>query len=157
MTEVLSTTIGDLFICASNGYITGLYFKKPEDMTQSNKPDADDSQCVIEQCKQQLIEYFKGERKEFDVPIKLNGTKYRSEVWQALTTIPYGQTRSYAEIAQQIGKPKAVRAVGGANHNNPISIIVPCHRVIGANGSLTGYGGGLAAKEWLLNHEKQNM
>ena len=93
---------------------------------------------------------------EFDLPIRLTGTDFRMQCWQALLTIPYGATISYGEQARRIGKPKAVRAVGGANHHNPISIVVPCHRVIGADGSLTGYGGGLDVKAWLLAHEQQH-
>ena len=92
---------------------------------------------------------------EFDLPIRLTGTAFRIQCWQALLTIPYGETISYGEQARRIGKPKAVRAVGGANHHNPISIVVPCHRVIGADGTLTGYGGGVDKKAWLLMHERR--
>jgi methylated-DNA-[protein]-cysteine S-methyltransferase len=98
----------------------------------------------------QLGEYFRGERRRFDLPLSFAGTEFQMRVWQALLTIPYGETRSYGEIARQIGAPKAVRAVGAANGRNPISIVAPCHRVIGASGSLTGFAGGLAAKRWLL-------
>lgn len=104
---------------------------------------------------EQLDEYFRGERQEFDVELDLVGTEFQRTVWAALQTIPYGETRSYGEIAAQIGTPGASRAVGLANGHNPISIIVPCHRVIGANGSLTGYGGGLDRKKLLLGMEKQ--
>lgn len=102
----------------------------------------------------QLTEYEKGIRKSFDLPLHLKGTEFQKQVWNALLEIPYGETRSYQEIAIRIGKPKALRAVGGACNRNPIGIIVPCHRVIGKNGSLTGYAGGLSYKELLLNHEK---
>jgi methylated-DNA-[protein]-cysteine S-methyltransferase len=101
----------------------------------------------------QLDEYFAGTRKAFDLPLEPQGTDFQREAWLALRTIPYGQTRSYAQQAEAIGRPKAVRAIGAANGRNPISIIVPCHRVIGTNGSLTGFGGGLDAKSWLLRHE----
>ena len=101
----------------------------------------------------QLQLYFDGGLRQFDLPLALEGTDFQKDVWAALTTIPYGETRSYGQIAQQIGRPKACRAVGGANHHNPISIIIPCHRVIGANGTLTGYGGGLDIKEKLLRLE----
>ncbi|MCG7597862.1 methylated-DNA--[protein]-cysteine S-methyltransferase [Mycobacterium sp. PSTR-4-N] len=104
---------------------------------------------------QQLDEYFGGERQDFDVELDLVGTAFQRTVWAALQTIPYGETRSYGEIAAQIGAPGASRAVGLANGHNPISIIVPCHRVIGANGSLTGYGGGLDRKKLLLGMEKR--
>jgi len=102
----------------------------------------------------QLTEYENGLRREFKLPLHLIGTSFQKQVWNALLEIPYGETRSYQEIAMQIGNPKALRAVGGACNRNPIGIIVPCHRVIGKNGSLTGYAGGLSYKELLLNHEK---
>lgn len=102
---------------------------------------------------QQLEEYLAGNRTNFDVSLDLIGTPFQRKVWKALTTIPYGKTCSYGEIANQIGNPKAVRAVGGANNKNPISIVVPCHRVIGTNGALVGYGGGLDKKEYLLKLE----
>ena len=103
----------------------------------------------------QLTEYEKGSRKVFDLPLHLKGTEFQLKVWNALLEIPYGETRSYQQIAQRIGQPKALRAVGGACNRNPIGIIVPCHRVIGKNGKLTGYAGGLFYKELLLNHEKR--
>ncbi|MDY3920062.1 MAG: methylated-DNA--[protein]-cysteine S-methyltransferase [Candidatus Limivivens sp.] len=101
----------------------------------------------------QLEEYFQKKRREFQLPLSLEGTEFQKLCWNALCTIPYGQTCSYGELAGQIGKPKACRAVGMANHRNPVSIIVPCHRVIGADGSLTGYGGGLELKRRLLDLE----
>lgn len=102
----------------------------------------------------QLTEYENGKRKVFELPLHLIGTDFQKQVWNALLEIPYGETRSYQEIAIRIGKPKALRAVGGACNRNPIGIIVPCHRVIGKNGSLTGYAVGLSYKELLLKHEK---
>jgi methylated-DNA-[protein]-cysteine S-methyltransferase len=101
----------------------------------------------------QLEEYFAGSRREFDLTLHLEGTPFQRRVWAALREIPYGATLSYGELARRIDKPKASRAVGLANGRNPISILVPCHRVIGTNGSLTGYGGGLDRKRWLLAHE----
>jgi methylated-DNA-[protein]-cysteine S-methyltransferase len=101
----------------------------------------------------QLVEYFDGSRSEFDVPLGLEGNPFELRVWQALCEIPYGETVSYGAQATRLGTPNAFRAVGSANGRNPISIIVPCHRVIGANGALIGYGGGLDAKRWLLQHE----
>jgi methylated-DNA-[protein]-cysteine S-methyltransferase len=101
----------------------------------------------------QLDEYFAGERHTFDLAFAFDGTPFLRSVWEALTTIPYGETRSYGEIARQIGRPDRARAVGSANGRNPISIVVPCHRVIGADGSLTGYGGGLDRKRYLLDLE----
>ncbi len=109
----------------------------------------------VENCIKQLKEYFDGKRKVFDVKLDISqGTEFQQEAWKALLDIPYGETRSYQEQAAAIKNPKAVRAIGGANHNNPISIIIPCHRVIGKNGKLTGYGGGLFRKEYLLDLEK---
>jgi methylated-DNA-[protein]-cysteine S-methyltransferase len=102
---------------------------------------------------QQLHEYFEGKRKIFSLPLDFHGTEFQQQVWQALLTIPYGQTRSYLQIAQQIGNEKSVRAVGAANGKNPISIIAPCHRVIGSSGKLTGFAGGLEAKAFLLQME----
>ncbi|USH04199.1 methylated-DNA--[protein]-cysteine S-methyltransferase [Grimontia kaedaensis] len=102
----------------------------------------------------QLDRYFAGEAVEFDVPLDLLGTAFQCEVWKALKSIPAGETLSYGELANQVGRPKASRAVGAANGQNPIAIIVPCHRVIGKNGKLTGYAGGLEAKAWLLKHEQ---
>ncbi|MBU8908936.1 methylated-DNA--[protein]-cysteine S-methyltransferase [Desertibacillus haloalkaliphilus] len=101
----------------------------------------------------QLEDYFEGKRVEFDVPLDLYGTRFQKCVWKALQSIGYGETRSYKQVAQEIGAPKAVRAIGGANNQNPVPIIIPCHRVIGSNGAMVGYGGGLARKEALLNLE----
>lgn len=107
----------------------------------------------LAEVRRQLEAYFAGQRQAFDLPLKLLGTEFQQCVWQALTTIPYAATTSYGRISQQIQRPKASRAVGAANGRNPIPIIIPCHRVIGSNGTLTGFSGGLAAKQWLLEHE----
>ena len=113
-------------------------------------PFVEGSSRVIEDAIHQLEEYFRKERHGFDLPLTLIGTDFQKDVWHALQTIPYGSCPTYADIAHAIGKPKAVRAVGGAVGQNPFSIIIPCHRVVGANRSLTGYGGGLEAKKYLL-------
>ena len=125
----------------------------------SDEPASCDSgsSAILDACLSQLGEYFAGARTEFSVPLDLAGTEFQMSVWRALLLIPYGVTSSYGGIAAAIGRPKAVRAVGGANHNNPVSIIVPCHRVIGSDGGLTGYGGGLHRKRWLLDHEAAHM
>jgi len=102
----------------------------------------------------QLEEYFQGRRLDFDLPLDLSGTAFQKRVWAALLEVPCGRTTSYGAIAGTIGRPQASRAVGGANHRNPVAIIVPCHRIIGGDGRLTGYGGGLWRKQWLLDHEK---
>ncbi len=112
---------------------------------------------VLEQTATQLAEYFAGQRQQFDLPLVFKGTDFQRTVWNALLTIPFGQTRSYGEIASQIGSPKAMRAVGAANGRNPISIITPCHRVIGASGTLTGFAGGLQAKQILLALEAERL
>lgn len=106
---------------------------------------------------QQMDEYFSGQRQSFDLPLVFSGTSFQQKVWEALTTIPYGKTRSYLQQSQVIGDEKAIRAVARANGENCLAIIVPCHRVLGSNGSLTGYAGGLKAKKWLLEHEAKLM
>lgn len=108
---------------------------------------------LVAQCVKELEEYFQNKRTEFTVPLCTHGTDFQKRVWMALRTVPYGKTASYLDMANEIGNPKAVRAIGGANSRNPISIIVPCHRIIGKNGTLVGYEGGLWRKEWLLKHE----
>ena len=110
---------------------------------------------ILKETINQIQEYFNGTRKEFDIKFKLKGTEFQEKVWNALTDIPYGDTVSYKYIATKIGNEKAVRAVGNTNGRNIINIVVPCHRVIGANKSLTGYGGGLDKKSWLLKHEEK--
>lgn len=109
---------------------------------------------TVRNCKKQLGEYFKGKRKEFNVPLAPEGTDFQKEVWKELLTIPFGVTTTYAKQSVKLGDIKKIRAVGTANGKNPIAIIIPCHRVIGSDGSLTGYAGGLDKKEWLLRHEK---
>ena len=127
--------------------VTTLYFVEQRRITYT-------STAVVDRAIQQVEAYFAGRLSDFDVPIALQGTPFQQTVWQQLLTIPFGHTTSYQDVADAIGKPKAVRAVGAANGRNPVSIIVPCHRVIGSNGKLVGYGGGLWRKEWLLRHEK---
>ena len=112
---------------------------------------------LLEDCIQQLGEYFQKKRQKFDLPLLPEGTSFQKLVWKKLLEIPFGAANSYLDIAKRIGDPKAIRAVGAANGKNPISIVVPCHRVIGANGKLIGYGGGLWRKEWLLRHEQSVM
>ncbi|CAB1216831.1 methylated-DNA--[protein]-cysteine S-methyltransferase [Acinetobacter bouvetii] len=109
---------------------------------------------ILLETQKQLTEYFAGKRQQFDLPLDFEGTEFQKKVWQALLTIPFGETRSYRDIAEQVGNVKAVRAVGAANGKNPISIIAPCHRVVGANGKLVGFAGGLENKEILLKIEK---
>jgi len=121
------------------------------------RPDWEQDKAPFAEVIRQLQAYFGGELKEFDLPLALEGTDFQLRVWKALRTIPYGETISYAQLAQCIGNPKAVRAVGLANGSNPIPIIVPCHRVIGSDGSLTGFGGGLSTKKKLLELENKQL
>ena len=109
--------------------------------------------AALDAAKRQLAEYFGGDRRDFDLPLAPGGTAFQLRVWKELRRISYGETISYGELARRIGKPTASRAVGAANGRNPLAIVVPCHRVIGADGTLTGYGGGISRKEWLLRHE----
>lgn len=146
-TVYYKSPIGTIELKGNIDGVISLYFIE-EDVKSSETPD-----CLVE-CVNQLDEYFKGVRKNFSLKLNISGTEFREKVWNKLQDIPYGETCSYLDIAKAIGNEKAVRAVGGANHNNKISIIIPCHRVIGNSGSLTGYGGGLWRKDWLLNHEK---
>ena len=124
------------------------------DFVEDMLPGDTDLPFCLKTCRKQIDEYFNGNRKEFLLKLDPQGTKFQRMVWQQLEKIPYGAVVSYSEIASIIGKPKAFRAVGSANGRNPIAIIIPCHRVVGSDGSLTGYGGGLWRKEWLLKHEK---
>jgi len=144
---VIQTPVGHLAIREVEGAICAIDFTKAE-LCPPDTP-------LLQETVRQLNAYFDGMLTEFDLPLRLEGTAFRVKCWQALCTIPYGETISYGEQARRIGNPKAVRAVGGANHHSPISIVVPCHRVIGADGTLTGYGGGVEKKAWLLAHEKR--
>ena len=112
---------------------------------------------VLARAAAELAEYFAGDRTSFGVPLELEGTDFQLAAWRALADIPYGETRSYAEQAARIGRPSAVRAVGAANARNPVSIVLPCHRVVGSDGDLRGFGGGLAVKAWLLRHEREKQ
>ena len=129
---------------------------KPRRVRLSNLTK-DDAHPLLTDAERQLGEYFDGRRKAFDLPHAFAGTPFQIGVWRALLTIPYGETRSYSEIARQIGSPAAVRAVGAANGRNPLSIIAPCHRVIGASGALTGFAGGVEVKRYLLDLERDNL
>lgn len=145
----MESPVGTLCLIEEDACIAGLYLE------ENNAERSTTETPLLKQAKQQLCEYFNGTRKEFTLPIKLEGTEFQLKVWKALQTIPYGETRSYGEIAAQIGKPKAARAVGGANNKNHIIILVPCHRVIGADGRMVGFGCGLDVKEYLLKLEQK--
>lgn len=142
------TYAGKIGIAEEDGAITDIVFKTIDCPVEETE--------LIRETKRQLDEYFAGKRKDFDVPTRLNGTEFQKRVWHALRDIPYGKTASYKDIAAAVGCPKGYRAVGMANNRNPISIIYPCHRVVGSDGSLTGYGGGLDVKAKLLELERRN-
>jgi methylated-DNA-[protein]-cysteine S-methyltransferase len=135
-------------VCTKEGLLSVEFVDKKSSQVKSN--------FLMEKVLIQLDQYFKGERKEFGLPLSLGGTPFQNQVWNELQNIPFGRTLSYKELAVKLGNEKATRAVGNANGKNPISIIVPCHRVIGSNKSLTGYAGGLERKQWLLEHECGN-
>lgn len=149
MSNLIKTPVGILEIKTSDEFITGLNFSESKDLLIAE----DTENYLIRETKNQLAAYFEGKLRNFDLPISLKGTPFREKTWNALIKIPYGEVISYKELALSIENPKAVRAVGGANNKNPIVIIVPCHRVIGADGKLVGYGGGLSKKKFLLNLE----
>lgn len=146
----ISTPLGPLTIIAIHQEISQIYFGSEIDATITYHPTLPSLQLAA----QQLQEYFYHNRKHFTFPITFKGTPFQQLVWTKLAKIPYGETWSYQQLAQKVGRPKAARAVGGACHNNPIGIVLACHRVIGSNGKLVGYAGGLRYKEWLLAHEK---
>lgn len=143
-----NTKIGNMAIIEENNSIIEIQMNKKieEQISQKDTP-------LLKETEKQLLEYLEGKRKVFQVPLNPKGTKFMKEVWTALQEIPYGETKTYGQIAQRIGKPKAARAVGMANHRNPIPIIIPCHRVIGSNGKLVGYALGMEKKEFLLTLE----
>jgi methylated-DNA-[protein]-cysteine S-methyltransferase len=146
-TAYYNSTIGLIEVTGTEEGILSVHFV--EDAATKNP---ENHPCVRE-CVEQLEEYFRGSRKEFTVNVILQGTDFQKQVWQQLMKIPFGEVVSYQDIAAAIGQPKAYQAVGNANGKNKISIIIPCHRVLGSDGKLTGYGGGLWRKEWLLQHE----
>ena len=149
-TTTVDSPVGPLLLTSDGTALTRLLFGGRPDPTWSTEP------CpVLDRAVTQLAEYFRGERTDFDLPLAPAGTPFQLAVWQALRDIPYGETINYGELATRVGNARASRAVGLANGRNPISIVVPCHRVIGANGSLTGYGGGLDRKRLLLDLERR--
>ena len=141
-----TSPIGLIEIGGTDTALTSLYFVDTERQERS-------SSALLDAAVRQLDEYFRHQRQDFDLPLELHGTEFQRSVWRQLLTVGYGTTVAYQDIANALGNPKAIRAVGAANGQNPISVIVPCHRIIGSNGKLIGYGGGLWRKEWLLQHE----
>ncbi len=155
---IIASPVGPLLIRAHEGKLVQLSFYRGDAKEYRQvEPSDEASTNVVKQVKVQLSEYFARQRTHFDVPMQLEGPEYHRRVWEALCEIPYGQTRSYGQLATELGDLSAARAVGFANGANPIAIIVPCHRVIGADGSLVGYGGGLRRKRILLDLESNRM
>ena len=148
----VDTPIGRLTLVATDAGIRRVLWEGKE--LEAGDPAGGEQ--ILEAAAQQVKEYFDGSRRSFDLPLDLVGTPFQQKAWLALATIPFGETVSYAEQARRVGSPKAFRAVGAANGRNPVPIVLPCHRVIGSNGSLTGFGGGLGTKEVLLRHESQH-
>jgi len=148
---VMPSPVGPLTLLAQGDALVGLHFDL--DPSSQPRPGWVRDARPFRDAAAQLDEYFAGRRQTFDLPLAPRGTAFRKLVWKALQAIPYGQTASYGEIARAIGQPLASRAIGGANHHNPLAIVIPCHRVVGADGSMTGYGGGLARKRTLLDLE----
>ena len=145
--------IGHVYLVASDKGLCGIYWSRQESEMIREIPASDKAGAILARTIKQLTEYFAGKRKVFDVPLDISGTEFQRKVWRELSRIPYGSTCSYTEIASRIDQAKAVRAVGTANGRNPLSIIIPCHRVIAANGTLGGYAGGLPTKMKLLRLE----
>ncbi|AIR90794.1 methylated-DNA--[protein]-cysteine S-methyltransferase [Pseudomonas cremoricolorata] len=151
---LMDSPVGTLTLVARGDCLAAvLWENERENRVRLGELQRDDQHPLLQETARQLGDYFAGRRQRFELPLDFQGTEFQREVWAALLTIPFGETRSYAQIAQQIGRPQAVRAVGAANGRNPISIIAPCHRVIGASGSLTGFAGGLPVKQHLLSLE----
>jgi methylated-DNA-[protein]-cysteine S-methyltransferase len=150
----MSSPIGDLRLVAGGGVLRRVHLtEQRHEPTPVAYGSERDDEPVLQQARHELEEYFAGERRRFDVPLGAEGSEFQRAVWAALMAVEFGAICSYADIARAMGRPTATRAVGGANNKNPIPIIVPCHRVVGSDRSLTGYGGGLERKRWLLAHE----
>jgi methylated-DNA-[protein]-cysteine S-methyltransferase len=153
LTTCIRTPIGTLRLASNGTALTRVSILDTDAAEDSDVPADDDA--VLAAAREQLDAYFDTRLTRFDLPLEARGTEFQRRVWESLRVIPFGETISYAELARRIESPKAVRAVGAANGRNPLMIIVPCHRVIGADGSLTGFGGGIERKRWLLDHERR--
>jgi methylated-DNA-[protein]-cysteine S-methyltransferase len=151
--SVMPSAVGPLTLRWSGDALAGVYFDNAASALRAPRGEWVRDDACLAPVRAQLEEYFRGERMSFDLPLQFEGTPFQTRVWRALRDIPFGQTMSYGALARRIGKINGSRAVGAANGQNPIAVIVPCHRVIGADGSLTGFGGGLPRKRWLLAHE----
>jgi len=159
--DTMPSPVGELTIVADDVGLTGVYFEQHQhghrhdgSWRHASEQRAGAASAVLEDARTQLEAYFAGALTTFALPLAATGTPFQTRVWSALREIGFGETINYAELARRVGNPAAVRAVGGANARNPIPIVVPCHRVIGADGALTGFGGGMERKRWLLQHER---
>ena len=144
---LMESPIGWMEILGSDNFIHAIHF------IDNLSADRQNPAGILEECRIQLEDYFKGKRKSFDLPYETEGTDFQRKVWDHVLKIPFGETKSYGDVAREIGNLNLMRAVGMANGKNPLSIVIPCHRVLGANNKLVGYGGGLERKDWLLKHE----
>jgi methylated-DNA-[protein]-cysteine S-methyltransferase len=152
--KLMESPVGKLKLVASDkGLVAVLWENDGPRRVRLSEQIEDEKHPILVETERQLREYFAGKRQEFNVPLDMKGTRFQKDVWEALLSIPFGETRSYGQLARQLGNPRATRAVGAANGRNPVSIIVPCHRVIGSSGKLTGFAGGLETKERLLSLE----
>lgn len=152
MRQTIASAIGELTLQVASGTLEAIYFGKSPEQTPPS-PITPQDRALTDEVQRQLEAYFAGKQTQFDLPLAPKGTPFQRAAWEALIAIPYGETRSYKEQAQAIGRPKAVRAVGSANNRNPIPVIIPCHRVVGTDGKLVGYAGGLGIKKHLLELE----
>ena len=148
------TPLGAMLVVVSDTGVTRIDFVDLDQEVDLTKNSVQQKHLILTNALTQLSEYFNGTRTTFSLPLDLNGTDFQKQAWLALARIPYGQTMTYGEQAASIGRPRAVRAIGTANSKNPVAVVLPCHRVIGADGSLTGYAGGMQKKQWLLEHER---
>ncbi len=155
--RTLETPVGVLRVTADDDGVRTIYWPHEASKVERIPVAERGSHRVLDDLEQQLDEYFRGERLEFDLPLAPEGTPFQLAVWQVLRQIPYGATMTYGEQARRLGDPRKARAVGAANGRNPLSIVVPCHRVVGSNGHLTGFGGGIENKAWLLDHEQRTL
>lgn len=154
---MMDSPLGNLVLESDGDSIISIHIKAVDEPVMDSMPDSDDlhKPACLALCKMQLREYFDGVRDSFNLPLSPAGTPFQKKVWAALEQIPFGQTISYLELAKRLGDPNVIRAAGTANGKNPIAIVIPCHRVIGSNGDLVGYAGGLQNKKWLLDHEQK--
>jgi methylated-DNA-[protein]-cysteine S-methyltransferase len=156
-TKTISSPVGDILIYATDAALVALFIDDQKHQITYDAEKIRGAHPILDSAERDLRAYFAGDRAPIKTPLTMNGTPFQMKVWRALTTIPFGETWSYGQLAKKIGSPDAVRAVGTASSRNKISILVPCHRVIGADGSLTGYAGGIENKKWLLDHEAKQL